>query len=130
MEFSRKILRPDGASIGYRISRKQTPRPLLVMIHGLASNNTRWSEFIDQTILGQHRDLLRIDLRGHATSMFRGQITTADWVEDLAAILRCEGYDKATIIGHSLGAQIGMHFYRSEERRVGKECRSRWSPYH
>ena len=22
------------------------------------------------------------------------------------------------------------HFYRSEERRVGKECRSRWSPYH
>ena len=22
------------------------------------------------------------------------------------------------------------HLYRSEERRVGKECRSRWSPYH
>nr|WP_143163442.1 hypothetical protein [Enterococcus faecium] len=22
------------------------------------------------------------------------------------------------------------HFDRSEERRVGKECRSRWSPYH
>ena len=21
-------------------------------------------------------------------------------------------------------------FFRSEERRVGKECRSRWSPYH
>ena len=21
-------------------------------------------------------------------------------------------------------------FMRSEERRVGKECRSRWSPYH
>src|SRR3712207_750662 len=28
--------------------------------------------------------------------------------------------------------QIGMHrvAFRSEERRVGKECRSRWSPYH
>ena len=31
---------------------------------------------------------------------------------------------------------IGLHgpdllfYYRSEERRVGKECRSRWSPYH
>src|SRR5256885_16726268 len=24
----------------------------------------------------------------------------------------------------------GMFLYRSEERRVGKECRSRWSPYH
>ena len=23
-----------------------------------------------------------------------------------------------------------MDEYRSEERRVGKECRSRWSPYH
>ena len=23
-----------------------------------------------------------------------------------------------------------VHFRRSEERRVGKECRSRWSPYH
>ena len=26
--------------------------------------------------------------------------------------------------------QYGKNFYRSEERRVGKECRSRWSPYH
>ena len=25
--------------------------------------------------------------------------------------------------------EIGTR-YRSEERRVGKECRSRWSPYH
>ena len=24
----------------------------------------------------------------------------------------------------------GVYIYRSEERRVGKECRSRWSPYH
>ena len=24
----------------------------------------------------------------------------------------------------------GQTFMRSEERRVGKECRSRWSPYH
>src|SRR2546430_15806393 len=23
-----------------------------------------------------------------------------------------------------------LHTHRSEERRVGKECRSRWSPYH
>src|SRR5258706_9950106 len=25
---------------------------------------------------------------------------------------------------------ITEYAYRSEERRVGKECRSRWSPYH
>ena len=28
-----------------------------------------------------------------------------------------------------MGRVIGRHG-RSEERRVGKECRSRWSPYH
>ena len=26
--------------------------------------------------------------------------------------------------------QVKSGFKRSEERRVGKECRSRWSPYH
>ena len=25
---------------------------------------------------------------------------------------------------------LGLSNHRSEERRVGKECRSRWSPYH
>ena len=25
---------------------------------------------------------------------------------------------------------IAPYIHRSEERRVGKECRSRWSPYH
>src|SRR3989475_7017206 len=28
------------------------------------------------------------------------------------------------------GRPIGLREARSEERRVGKECRSRWSPYH
>ena len=29
-----------------------------------------------------------------------------------------------------LGKKYGGVLTRSEERRVGKECRSRWSPYH
>ena len=28
------------------------------------------------------------------------------------------------------GMLMMMTLVRSEERRVGKECRSRWSPYH
>ena len=34
---------------------------------------------------------------------------------------------------HELSLSYGTHVNagsRSEERRVGKECRSRWSPYH
>ena len=34
----------------------------------------------------------------------------------------------STILGYVLGLPMGI--IRSEERRVGKECRSRWSPYH
>ena len=39
------------------------------------------------------------------------------------------------LLGWSLGAveaaaAFDRRYVRSEERRVGKECRSRWSPYH
>ena len=30
----------------------------------------------------------------------------------------------------AFAASFGLTAIRSEERRVGKECRSRWSPYH
>ena len=39
-------------------------------------------------------------------------------------------------VGHTVAVHNGNKFIpvyiteRSEERRVGKECRSRWSPYH
>ena len=33
-------------------------------------------------------------------------------------------------LGGSLGGILVSSKMRSEERRVGKECRSRWSPYH
>ena len=31
---------------------------------------------------------------------------------------------------HARALGMGRAYTRSEERRVGKECRSRWSPYH
>src|SRR2546422_711429 len=36
------------------------------------------------------------------------------------------GFTRAKNAAHT----FAMNFMRSEERRVGKECRSRWSPYH
>src|SRR2546425_8301534 len=38
--------------------------------------------------------------------------------------------DPAVCIKCRLGAFVERRWVRSEERRVGKECRSRWSPYH
>ena len=39
-----------------------------------------------------------------------------------------QGFPQHRIPYHSIPHQ--NNFHRSEERRVGKECRSRWSPYH
>ena len=40
-------------------------------------------------------------------------------------------FDMADMNGHiKLPDVILLSLLRSEERRVGKECRSRWSPYH
>ena len=39
-----------------------------------------------------------------------------------------EEFDSPVTIGFM--HYLKLHHLRSEERRVGKECRSRWSPYH
>ena len=58
------------------------------------------------------------------------KVTPADFVMDLGS------GDGRTVItaarrgARALGVEYDPDMVRSEERRVGKECRSRWSPYH
>ena len=40
------------------------------------------------------------------------------------------GADASAKLLHLTGGISAAFASRSEERRVGKECRSRWSPYH
>src|SRR5260370_48212 len=50
---------------------------------------------------------------------------------DLTGVMQMLGHAHQTGALHiNAGETDGVLFYRSEERRVGKECRSRWSPYH
>src|SRR2546425_9400492 len=48
--------------------------------------------------------------------------------EDRRAMQRRLGHDHHELL--TAVARHEVHRARSEERRVGKECRSRWSPYH
>ena len=53
-----------------------------------------------------------------------GNVRVMD-VDTMAAAIESKSSLTAGDVKHTIEA-----FVRSEERRVGKECRSRWSPYH
>ena len=48
---------------------------------------------------------------------------------DKMSDLICDNYSLLMVMSR-FGLSLGFGDKRSEERRVGKECRSRWSPYH
>ena len=47
-----------------------------------------------------------------------------------AVLLFTQTYTSARGAEYKIPQTVDMKPVRSEERRVGKECRSRWSPYH
>src|SRR2546425_6057716 len=51
--------------------------------------------------------------------------------DQLLRLRRAQVEERGVHVRSDLLPQVALaHFRRSEERRVGKECRSRWSPYH
>ena len=60
------------------------------------------------------------------------QIENVMDIETLEALSQIIGYVKYIYSTGKTGKENRVYFRaeRSEERRVGKECRSRWSPYH
>ena len=51
------------------------------------------------------------------------------WLKQLA-FLQSRGIKFNWRVNHGVTHSVYINDPRSEERRVGKECRSRWSPYH
>jgi pimeloyl-ACP methyl ester carboxylesterase len=90
--------------------------PLLVLLHGIASTSDTWAPVA--SALAAHHTVLAPDLLGHgASAKPRGDYSLgahASGVRDLVAAL---GYDRATVVGHSLGGGIAMQFaYQFPER--------------
>src|SRR3712207_8910364 len=73
-------------------------------------------------------DVCSSDLAGRRDDVYwAGRITLVSRPEEI------ETYDRAFELFWEKGASAKARRrpkVRSEERRVGKECRSRWSPYH
>ena len=119
-EQPRTLARPGGVTLAYRRTparRKGAKSPVL-LLHGLASNLSRWSEFVERTNLADSRDLIRVDLRGHGDSPTRGRINLEQWSDDLLALLDAEGKASALLVGHSLGAQVALACAARAPQRV------------
>src|SRR3712207_7799980 len=69
--------------------------------------------------------VLRVHLHDRYGGRRQGGMTTAPASRNLFLFTDAK-------LGHQHGYYDGWvgDVFRSEERRVGKECRSRWSPYH
>ena len=66
-------------------------------------------------------------MKPHRPKWYRDMVLA--YMKDRMLIHDTDEYDTADMTDEEItAARVVKH--RSEERRVGKECRSRWSPYH
>lgn len=83
----------------------------IICLHGLASNATRWHEFLGNSKLSKHGQMLALDLRGHGRSMTHKAYSRSDWCNDLDNLITRINMP-CILIGHSLGAQIALEYAR------------------
>ena len=95
-----------------------TRHDAVLLLHGLASNASRWSEFVRHTTLGADWTLLAPDLRGHGTLRNAGPAGIEAWCADLDAVLDAACARNALLVGHSLGAQVALHYAATRAQRV------------
>src|SRR5712675_2866920 len=90
----------------------------------------------DRVVAGRH-DVGRVDPCGLSprsydtpTDIQTGAMTMPKTPMRIAAICQIMMAFAGATAAHAQAAGPCREIVRSEERRVGKECRSRWSPYH
>ena len=99
-----------------------TPTPpdrTVVCIHGLTSNHTVWRSMADALTRG--RRLVAYDLRGRGDSDKPASgYSLAIHGRDLLGLLDHFGLQRATLMGHSLGAHIAVAFAAAHPDRVAR----------
>lgn len=92
--------------------------PPVLLLHGLASNASRFAELADTSTLTRDHALLRPDLAGHGGSLTRRRVGLRVWCDDLEALLDAEGGGPAVVVGHSLGARVALELQARAPQRV------------
>ncbi|MCH2044395.1 MAG: alpha/beta hydrolase [Saprospiraceae bacterium] len=88
--------------------RKSGQGAALVLLHGFCEDSTMWSYFVTQ--LQEKYTILSIDLSGFGHSELLADHSIEAMAEQVQAVLAVEQISKAVIIGHSMGAYVGLAF--------------------
>lgn len=86
----------------------QNPAGLILFLHGFPEFAYAWEQQIEY--FGNTHHAVAIDLKGHHNSSSPDSIDEYDFIEiawEIRAVIRCLGYDTATIVGHDFGGSIG-----------------------
>ncbi|MEO9517236.1 MAG: alpha/beta hydrolase [Paracoccaceae bacterium] len=91
--------------------------PPLLMIAGFMSDSASWAPLVPE--LEPHFTLIRPDNRSTGrTTPWDAPCSFDLWAQDTRALLDHLGYDRAYVLGHSLGGMIGWHMAQTTPNRV------------
>lgn len=82
--------------------------PELVFIHGAGMNHTGWAHQ-SRYFASRGWNVTAVDLPGHGDSEGDALDSVPACSEAVAADLDRRGIERATVVGHSMGAMIGLH---------------------
>ena len=102
---------------GHRLSYRSAGRgPLLVLLHGIAGSGATWEDVMRR--LSAHHTVIAPDLLGHGESAKpRADYSLGAHANVIRDLLGALGYQRGTVIGHSLGGGVAMQFaYQFPER--------------
>jgi pimeloyl-ACP methyl ester carboxylesterase len=89
------------------VSRGGRGQPL-VLCPGLLTTQADLHELID--LLRRDYDVVTFDLRGHGLSSPAGRYTFEAFLDDLDAVMTALGHRAPLLVGHSLGADLAVHY--------------------
>jgi pimeloyl-ACP methyl ester carboxylesterase len=116
-ELTRKTVLTGGHALAYQEA-GPLDGPVVVLLHGLASDADTWDKAIGPLAeLGLR--VLAVDLIGHGQSdKPAGGYLLSDFAQSLGEFLDAVGVPSATLCGHSFGGAIAMYFGARHAERV------------